>query len=73
MESLGGEHNVSGRSSTYGDTGHETTTATLREGTATLPAAMQVNVVGNLCGILKWTMQVNLCWWNLVTAQLYIC
>lgn len=53
VESLGGEHNVSGRSSTYGDTGHETTTATLREGTTTLPTAMQVNVVGEFDGILK--------------------
>ena len=45
VESLGGEHNVSGRSSAYGDTGHEPTTTTLREGAAALPSTMQVRLL----------------------------
>lgn len=45
VESLGGEHNVSGRSSAYGDTGHETGSAGLREGAAALPATLQGELV----------------------------
>ena len=44
VESLGGEHNVSGRSSAYGDTGHESASTTLREGAAALPSTMQVRL-----------------------------
>lgn len=47
VESLGGEHNVSGRSSAYGDTGHESSSTTLREGATALPSTMQVSFFTN--------------------------
>lgn len=43
MESLGGEHNVSGRSSAYGDTGQESGAAALRDGVSALPTTLQVS------------------------------